>query len=251
MNTKLMLSDGIVKLYKYCVKYTQLQYNTQEETVEVEREVFNEDLGIYETKIVQDVEIKPISVPVNYEKYFISEEDKNVFYNSLENLESVTKKEVIEIDTSDYNWIDGRKFETVELAERAIKIGEKEYLYNINDMIALTKDWVNKELEKGIDIDNKHYTCTLEKQYLLTQQLTLYLINKQENGETDLFWNETGEPNTGYNLEDLLTVYNAMNEYVKPIVLKQQQAEIALKNAKTIDEIKSLMETEFNVTFDE
>ena len=43
-----------------------------------------------------------------------------------------------------------------------------------------------------------------------------------------------------------------MNEYVKPIILKQQQAEIALKkNAKTIDEIKSLMETEFNVTFDE
>lgn len=42
-----------------------------------------------------------------------------------------------------------------------------------------------------------------------------------------------------------------MNEYVKPIILKQQ-AEIALKkNAKTIDEIKPLMETEFNVTFDE
>lgn len=122
---------------------------------------------------------------------------------------------------------------------------------NVNDMIALTKDWVNKELEKGIEIGDKHYTCTLEKQFILTQQLTLYLIiNKQENGETDLFWNETGEPNTNYDLENLLTIYNAMNDYIKPIILKQQEAEITLKNAKTVEEIKTLMENEFNVTFE-
>lgn len=130
MNTKFVLAEGIVKLYKYCVKYTQLQQNIQEKTVEVEREVFNEDLGIFETKTVQEIEYETVFVPVDHEEYFISEEDKNSFYNGLEGDNSIIKKEVIEIDTSDYNWVEGRKFETVELVEKAIEIGEKDYLYN-------------------------------------------------------------------------------------------------------------------------
>lgn len=250
MNNIFYLDEGIVKLYKYCIKYTQLQKVLHETTEDVEYEVYNEELDKFETKTTQNTLYTEIEEPVNHEEYFVTEEDKNNFYNNIENDLSITKKEVIEINTSNYNWIEGRKFETTELVEKAIEIGEKDYLYNINNMIALTKDWVNKELEKGIDIGDKHYTCTLEKQFLLTQQITLYLINKQTNGETELFWNETGEPNTDYNLEDLLTVYNAMNEYIKPIVLKQQQAEISLKNATTVEEIKILMETEFNVTFE-
>jgi hypothetical protein len=111
--------------------------------------------------------------------------------------------------------------------------------------IERTKQWVEAELSKGMTYtDGKTYTVTLEKQNLLTSQLVMGSIVK-ENGVPDeqnfLSWNAKGEECTNWLFADLCALAYAVAQYVKPIVGKQQAAEIAISEAETSEEIDGIV----------
>lgn len=251
MNKFFIDEMGIVKLCKYDVTVNEPQviYKTKEKEIKKiipavpaiidvnDNTVYSEKIPEKEiTEIVSELVQETIINTQHF--YFTSEKDKNAF---LVNLNPEQTYEVEEIDTSDIDWISGLQFKNDEDVNNAIKLGEINYLYPLDKCIQQTKLWVEQELAKGIEINGKHFTCTLEKQNLLSMQLGMYTMNKQLGQDYVLMWNETGKPCEQWEYEDLLFVSNKIAEHVTPIVKKQQEAEVALANAKTVEEYKDIL----------
>ena len=111
----------------------------------------------------------------------------------------------------------------------------------IETAIMETKWWVVDELDKGVEFNGKIYTCTLEKQNLLSAQLGLYAMNTAAGLPANLSWNAKGEPCEEWTLEDLLALSNTISAHVAPIVKAQQEAEIAIKAATSQEEINAIV----------
>lgn len=93
--------------------------------------------------------------------------------------------------------------------------------------------------------NDKYYTVTSSKQNQLTELLNAYKFAKDINVDLELSWNETGKEFETYAYEDLVGIYLAMLDYVKPIVVYQQQIETQIKNTK-----ESVEAVAIDITFD-
>lgn len=88
--------------------------------------------------------------------------------------------------------------------------------------------------------DGKYYSVTEEKQSLLNSNLASYERATNAGIEYPLKWNSTGDECTAWTYQDLLTLSLSIAAYVAPKVSTQQSLEIAIKNAKTKDEIDAI-----------
>lgn len=123
---------------------------------------------------------------------------------------------------------------------------EKQYTlseYEIFKMaVEKTKELMNKELDEGIFYEGKYYTITLEKQNLLASQLSAWMMNAQQGIHMPLTWNATGEACTEWSFDDLLKLSTAIAEHVAPIIKHQQDLEVEIRNANTVEEIWAVVE---------
>lgn len=85
-------------------------------------------------------------------------------------------------------------------------------------------------------IDNKIYSVTKEKQSLLSQQINLYLA---DNSAT-LYWNASGEEIQPWTADQLIQLSKDIQEYVRPYVQYQQEKEIEINAAETVEEAKNI-----------
>lgn len=88
--------------------------------------------------------------------------------------------------------------------------------------------------------DGKYYSVTTEKQSLLTSNLALYQISTAAGLPFKLTWNSTGDECVDWTYENLAALALAIGTYVKPFVSHQQELELAIKAASTMDELESI-----------
>lgn len=86
-------------------------------------------------------------------------------------------------------------------------------------------------------VDGNLYTVTEDKQTLLTSQLALYVMNQ----DTILHWNAQGQPCTVWEPADLITLAQAIAEYVRPYVTYQQEKEVEMRACETVEELSSVV----------
>ena len=89
-------------------------------------------------------------------------------------------------------------------------------------------------------IDGEYYSVTEEKQALLTSNLAAYQISVAMNDPVELTWNTTGERYQKWTYENLAALSLAIVKYVKPIVSKQQDIEIQIKNCISKEEVEAI-----------
>lgn len=112
--------------------------------------------------------------------------------------------------------------------------------------IATTKEnladfLLNNPLET--DVHNgipKHYTVTLEKQQQLSLLLQQYAQYTELEMEPDLKWNATGESAEDWAIEDLRQLFVLISDYVGNFVEMQREKEVAILEASSIEELKSI-----------
>lgn len=88
--------------------------------------------------------------------------------------------------------------------------------------------------------EGRFYRVTLDKQQQLTSTLLMYSGYQQAGIEFPLTWNDTGSVCEEWTYDQLFLLAAEMNGYVKPLVTLQQETEVAIKNAKTKEEILSV-----------
>lgn len=88
--------------------------------------------------------------------------------------------------------------------------------------------------------DGKYYSVTSEKQALLTSNLALYQISASAGQPFKLTWNSTGDECVEWTYEELAALALAIGTYVKPIVSRQQELEIAIKACTTMEELNAI-----------
>ena len=88
--------------------------------------------------------------------------------------------------------------------------------------------------------EGRFYRVTQEKQQQLTSTLLMYSGYQQAGIEFPLTWNDTGSVCEEWTYDQLFLLAAEMNGYVKPLVTLQQETEVAIKNAKTKEEILSI-----------
>lgn len=89
-------------------------------------------------------------------------------------------------------------------------------------------------------IDGEYYSVTEEKQSLLTSNLAAYQISVAIGDPVELTWNTTGERCKVWTYENLAALSLAIVRYVKPIVSKQQDIEIQIKNCSSKEEVEAV-----------
>ena len=89
-------------------------------------------------------------------------------------------------------------------------------------------------------IDGEYYSVTEEKQSLLTSNLAAYQISVSLGTPIDLTWNTTGEKCKSWTYENLASLSLDIVRYVKPLVSKQQDFEIQIKNCSTKKELDAI-----------
>ena len=139
-----------------------------------------------------------------------------------------------------YTYIDGEvsKKSPYELrVERAIAL-EKTLPSIKANLIEQSKEGLASYLKTHplIWIDNKTYSVTKEKQALLAQQINLYLADSTAT----LYWNASGEESQPWPADKLIQLSKDIQEYVRPFVQYQQEKEIEINNAETVDEAKNI-----------
>lgn len=89
-------------------------------------------------------------------------------------------------------------------------------------------------------IDGEYYSVTEEKQALLTSNLAAYQISSTIGESMELTWNTTGERCRAWTYENLAALSLAIVKYVKPIVSKQQDIEVKIKECKSKNEVDNI-----------
>lgn len=89
--------------------------------------------------------------------------------------------------------------------------------------------------------DGKYYSVTEEKQALLNGNLASYERSKNVGLEYPLKWNSTGEECIDWSYKNLVQLSIYIAAYVAPKVSIQQTTEIAIKECKTADAVKSVI----------
>ncbi|HAU87881.1 MAG TPA: hypothetical protein DCW90_21065, partial [Lachnospiraceae bacterium] len=73
-----------------------------------------------------------------------------------------------------------------------------------------------------------------------SSNLASYQISVAMGEPVDLTWNTTGERCKSWTYENLASLSLAIVKYVKPIVSKQQDIEIQIKNCNSKEEVDSV-----------
>lgn len=89
-------------------------------------------------------------------------------------------------------------------------------------------------------IDGEYYSVTEEKQALLTSNLAAYQISSTIGEPMELTWNTTGDRCRAWTYENLAALSLAIVKYVKPIVSKQQDIEVKIKECKSKNEVDNI-----------
>lgn len=114
------------------------------------------------------------------------------------------------------------------------------------ELIKLSKSKLKEYLEKNPLFskikysEGRYYTVDTEHQSRIASQLLLYQANTSLGLDYQLTWNDTGNICEEWTFEELFTLSNEINNYVKPLIKKQQEIEVAIKNATTKEELNSI-----------
>lgn len=88
--------------------------------------------------------------------------------------------------------------------------------------------------------EGRYYNVTMEKQQLLTSTLLSYQLDNIFGTESNLKWNDTKNVCESYSFEQLGRLSKEIKLYVEPLVEKQQQMEVKIRNCKTEEEVFSI-----------
>lgn len=174
-------------------------------------------------------------------------EKKSEYYSSTEN-----EKELESYIEYDYTELIINK-ENQEYDIEDIKLHPDKYL-DINDSLNILKR--NKIAESKVMLkeylashplfskakydDGRYYTVTEEKQRQLTSKMAMYNIYKQKGLEYPLLkWNDVGNVCEEWSIEELTALSIEIDEYVTPLVSKQQSYEYSISNMETEKEVKN------------
>ena len=159
-------------------------------------------------------------------------EKKSEYYSSTEN-----EKELESYIEYDYTELIINK-ENQEYDIEDIKLHPEKYL-DINDSLNILKR--NKIAESKVQYnDGRYYTVTEEKQRQLTSKMAMYNIYKQKGLEYPLLkWNDVGNVCEEWTIEELTALSIEIDEYVTPLVSKQQSYEHSISNMETEKEVKN------------
>ena len=114
------------------------------------------------------------------------------------------------------------------------------------ELIKLSKSKLKEYLEKNPLFskvkysEGRYYTVDTEHQSRIASQLLLYQANTSLGLDYQLPWNDTGNICEEWTFEELFTLSNEINNYVKPLIKKQQEIEVAIKNATTKEELNNI-----------
>ena len=130
--------------------------------------------------------------------------------------------------------------------QKYIKYTKEELEANLNAVKNEKISQSKKELRKYLAthplqwIDGEYYSVTEEKQALLTSNLAAYQISSTIGEPMELTWNTTGDRCRAWTYENLAALSLAIVKYVKPIVSKQQDIEIKIKECKSKNEVDNI-----------
>lgn len=119
------------------------------------------------------------------------------------------------------------------------------------ELIKLSKQKLSDYLEthplfsKAKYPEGRYYSVNNEHQLRIASQILLYQGNMTVGLDYQLTWNDTGNICEDWSFEELFTLSNEINEYIKPIIKKQQELEILIKNA-TSKEMLSIIKIDYD-----
>lgn len=141
---------------------------------------------------------------------------------------------IIELDSDKYN---AMVLEQQEKELDALKIKKIEQSKN-NLKEFLKNKKIVSSCHGGIE---KKYSITSEKQSHIASVLLAATIAEQNNIEYNASWNASGEPCTyDWTLKELRTLAMEIESMVRPFIMKQQYIEVAINEAKTIEEVNAI-----------
>lgn len=114
------------------------------------------------------------------------------------------------------------------------------------ELIKLSKSKLKEHLEENPLFskvkysEGRYYTVDTEHQSRIASQLLLYQANTSLGLDYQLTWNDAGNICEEWTFEELFTLSNEINNYVKPLIKKQQEIEVAIKNATTKEELNNI-----------
>lgn len=89
--------------------------------------------------------------------------------------------------------------------------------------------------------DGKEYGITLEDQFEINLNLNKYQLALQTNIDSpSLEWHARHEKNQSWTYENLINLFNSINQVIQPIYQKMQEYKIAIYNANTIEELEQI-----------
>lgn len=115
-----------------------------------------------------------------------------------------------------------------------------------NELIKLSKSILNQYLNNNPLFstvkysEGRYYNVSEDNQLRLASQILLYQGNATIGNQYVLTWNDIGNVCEEWTFEELFTLSNQINEYVKPLVKQQQEIEVTIKNATTKKELNEI-----------
>lgn len=157
-------------------------------------------------------------------KAYLGKNDRAELYEQIIDEDYIfEEKEDIKVN-SQINDLDSIKSELIKLSKSKLK----EYLEE------------NPLFSKVKYSNGRYYTVDTEHQSRIASQLLLYQANTSLGLDYQLTWNDTGNICEEWTFEELFTLSNEINNYVKPLIKKQQEIEVAIKNATTKEELNNI-----------
>lgn len=155
---------------------------------------------------------------------------------------------ILSLKDSEKNYMEVESEIFEEKEETDIPITPDMDLQNVKTLMIMRSNYNLKEYLKTHKVPStakggvtKYYTATMEKQSLLTMQL----MQAQFNG-SKIFWNAAGEECEEWTVDEIKILSKDIEDFVRPLVSKQQKMETAITKAKTIAECLAVV-----VTFNE
>lgn len=88
--------------------------------------------------------------------------------------------------------------------------------------------------------DGEYYAITAEKQNQLTSKIMAATMAQTMSTDYTLTWNSTGEVCKEWALPDLYALAFAIDARVTKLVSYQQEKEVAMRNAQTLEELDAI-----------
>lgn len=88
--------------------------------------------------------------------------------------------------------------------------------------------------------DGKYYSITAEKQQQLTSKIMSATMAQTMSVPYNLTWNSTGDECTTWTLPDLSSLAFAIDSRVTSLVSYQQEKEVEMQNAATMDDLEAI-----------